>query len=278
MSKAEYDNQGLSRAMQELHHDVIADEYWARHLRRVKSTLDAFDKGIAEELDLGSPTSGDVQSIVRYCIPLFEMHRAIDGVEPDHIWLTAMYLWQKAWRPLDNLLDNNGPFSANFREYNIAILRAWTFHSTLSPDSRHTTQFLTCLYDTLDAENNYEERVNPSLIFRRARLYEVVFDSLPGLSRETTDNFRAYINTVTIAHDFGDVVTDIKEGISTFATASLKRIDPHCRLTSKNYQELSETNEAAFQNQLLKLNANAIPSCWVTRRNINNFFMWAFRN
>lgn len=278
MSKAEYDNRGLSTAMQELCNDVIADEYWALHLRRVVKALYAFDQGIAEELHLDTPTSRKLQSIVRYCIPLFEMYRTIDRAEPDPVWLAAMYLWQEAWRPLDNLLDNDRPFLANFREYNVSILRAWTFHTKISPNSHLMEQFLKCLNDTLDAEDNHEERINPSLIFQRVRLYEVIFDNLPKLSSKTKAHFRTYINTIGIGHDFGDVVTDIKEGTATFATAALKSIDPHCRLTSSHYQELQTTSEAAFRDQLSKLDSDALKSCWVTQRNIDNFFRWAFHN
>ena len=47
----------------------------------------------------------------------------------------------------------------------------------------------------------------------------MIFDSLPGLPGETTANFRTYINTIGIAHDFGDVVADIKSDNTTVATA-----------------------------------------------------------
>ena len=278
MSNGTYDERGMSTEMRRLSEDVLADEYWASHLRQMEIILGDFDPGIAEELDMNVTESGKLRSIVRYCIPLFELYRAIDGVEPAPAWLAAMYLWQDAWRPLDNLIDDDGPFVANFREYNVSILRAWNFHSKMSPNSRLMDQFLRCLNDTLWVEENREARMDPSLIFQRARLYEVTFDSLPKLSSETRANFRAYINAVTIAHDFGDVVLDIKEGVTTFATAALKSIDPYCRLTSSVYQELQATSEAAFQDQLKKMDRDALKACWVTQRNIDNSFRWAFHS
>lgn len=276
MGKVEFDSRGLSPEMLKLSVDVTADEYWAHLLRQMADTINAFDPGIMEELHLENPANRNLQSIVRYCIPLFEMHRAIDGVEPDPVWLAAMYIWQGAWRPLDNLLDNDGPFAANFREYNISILRAWTFHTKISSNSHLMEGFLKCLYDTLDIEESTLERSNPALIFKRARLYEVIFDDLPRLSNETKENFRTYINTITIAHDFGDLATDIQSGTTTFATATLRSIDPHCRLTSSHYRELQASSEATFRDQFKKLDKNMLRSCWVAGRNIEIFFNWAF--
>ena len=273
-----FDELGLPKEMRILIADVISDEFWMPKLAAMMSVLNAFDKGAAEEIDIEDPTNKKLQGIVRFCVPLFEIYREIDGIEPDPSWLAAMHLWVQVWRPLDNLLDSNESKTANLREYNISLLRAWTFHASAFPESRLFNEFLACLNDTLDAETNEETRRDPSLIYQRVRLYELIFNDLPTLSEATRETYRRYINSIGIAHDFGDVSNDIKDENTTAVTELFRAIDPHCRVTASHFSALRSKAREVFDTQRRRIDGDALKSCWVTQRNIKAFFTWAFQN
>lgn len=242
-----FDGIGLPKEMRILCANVISDEFWMSKIIATMGVLNAFDKGVTEEINIEDPADKNLQGIVRFCIPFFEMYREIDGIEPDPSCLAAMYLWQQVWRPLDNLLDSNDAKIANLREYNISLLRAWTYHSSAFPKSRLFSEFLTCLNDTLAAETDEEIRRNPSLIYQRVRFYELIFNDLPALSEATRGIYRRYINTIGIAHDFGDVANDIKDGNTTAVTELFKSIDPHCRVTASQFSALRSKTREAFE-------------------------------
>lgn len=273
-----HDPAGFSDAMRELADDFLADRFWGRVTLQMKDILGKFDAGIAEELLCWGPTNPSLVRFVRYCIPLFEMHRHKDKIEPDPRWMAAMYLWQEAWRPLDNLVDDDGDRRSDIFEYSVSLLRAHRFHSSLIDSSAAMTHYLECLNQTLSSEQKLQSIQRADEIFLRAKVFETSFKNMEKLSNETINSYRRYINTLGISHDFADVVDDVKSGIETFATRYLISIDPYCRINYSNYKRLLAFCMESFDGERSKIGEGVEASCWVTKRNIECFQSWAFSN
>ena len=267
---------GLSHEMSRVCQDVICDLNWRLMLGETTRILAEFDAGIAEEIDFERHESISLQRMVRYCLPIFEIHQAIDGFQLNPNLLASIFLWQECWRPLDNLLDSDGKVTTNLREYNYQLLRAWSFHQKTYPESRLMERFLTCLNSTIEVEDDLDARTDPSRIYQRVSLYEVPFDDICGLSKNTIECYRTYINAIGIAHDFGDILKDTALGRITFATAALRKIDEHCCLNASQFAALREEGISTFKVFDDKLDKLDMKQCWVTGRNLKVFYNWAF--
>lgn len=266
----------LKHEMTTVCQDVICDPNWRGILSETTRVLAGFDAGIAEEIDFESPESPSLQRMVRYCLPVFEIHQAIDGVPLKPSFLASIFLWQECWRPLDNLLDSDGKVTTNLREYNYQLLRAWSFHQGTYPDSRLMERFLTCLNSTIEVEDDLVARADPSRIYQRVSLYEVPFDDIRALSRSAIEYYRNYINAIGVVHDFGDTLKDTASRRITFATEALRNIDEHCCLNVSQFEALREVGISAFKVFSDKLDTLEMKQCWVTSRNLKVFYNWAF--
>lgn len=278
MSTSNLDTRGMSKEMLELNTDVRSDENWFAKVCEMCNVIEEVAPELARELRRFDITSDTVRSIVRFCIPLFELQNAYEGVPPDPRSMAMMYLWQATWRPLDDMIDGDGLFSDNLLDFSRAMLTAWQFGDTVLAKRLSVDQFLACLADTLQIEERGEERANPSLIFKRVRLYEVGFGTCVDVSELTRASYRKYLNAIGVAHDFGDIANDIKNQVMTSVTEELRSIDSHCRLTARNYNKLKTRIEDVFWIEAGSIESNILDNCWVTRRNIENFSSWAFEN
>ena len=261
--------------MSSLTEDVLKDTYWGDKIRQLFQLLGAFDSGIAEEFGVDSPQDQRLQRIVRFCVPLFELCKEAIGLDLDPSFLAAMYLWQEVWPSLDNILDREEDFISSIKQYNVCLLRAYAFHSKVFGDCA-TSDFLTCLFDNLEAERNRESRADPSQIFLRVRIYEVVLERLPQIPHGVRAAYRAYINAIGTAHDFVDVIDDLKVGQVTFSTETFRSIDEHLRFHHQNFEALRLCVKEEFRRQEEPLRSPDLERCWITRRSLNAYCEWAF--
>jgi hypothetical protein len=265
----------LSFHMSSIAADVLKDSYWGDKIRQLFQLLGSFDSGITEEFEVDNPQDQRLQRIVRFCVPLFELCKETTGLDFDPSYLAAMYLWQEVWQPLDNILDREEDFISSIKQYNVCLLRAYAFHSKVFGDSA-TSDFLTCLFDNLEVERNKKNRADPSLIFLRVRLYEVVLERLPEIPHNVRAGYRSYINAIGTAHDFVDVIDDLKAGQITFSTEAFRSIDEHLRFHHQNFEALRSCVREEFRKQELPLRSFNLESCWIMRRSLNAYYDWAF--
>lgn len=261
--------------MASLTEDVLKDTYWGGKIRQLFQLLGAFDSGITEEFEVDAPQNQRLQRIVRFCVPLFELCKEAIGLDLDPSFLAAMYLWQEVWPPLDNILDREEDFINSMKQYNVCLLRAYAFHTKVFGDSA-TSDFLTCLFDNLEAERNPKSRADPSQIFLRVRLYEVVLERLPQIPHGVRAAYRAYINAIGTAHDFVDVIGDLKVDQVTFSTETYRAIDEHLRFHHQNFEALRLCVKEEFRKQEQPLRSFDLERCWITGRSLNAYYDWAF--
>jgi len=278
MKLGNHRNPGVNNEMIKVCQRVVNDAKWRPILDETTRIILDYDPGIFEEIDFQRHQSKTLQSMVRYCIPIFEIHQALDGRELPPSSLASIFLWQEVWRPLDNLLDCDGEITTNLREYNYRILRAWNFHRKVFPNSNLMERFLACLNSTLQIEEEHAARADASRIFQRVSIYEVPFNEIDSLSNASIECYRNYINAIGIAHDFGDVVKDSSAKKCTFATETLRQIDPYLRINASSFASLREEGVSAFCLFSKKLDDFDLERCWVTRENMNAFYNWAFKS
>ena len=265
----------LSLRMSRLTEDVLIDSYWSDRIRQLFQILNAFDSGITEEVEVDNPQDPRLQRIVRFCVPLFELCKQATNLDFDPSFLAVMYLWQEVWPPLDNILDREEDFINSMKQYNVCLLRAYSFHTKVFGDSA-TSDFLACLFDNLEVERDKKRRADPSQVFQRVRLYEIVLERLVKTPPNVRAGYRAYINAIGIAHDFVDVIDDLKSGQITFPTEAFRSIDEHLRFHHQNFEALRLCVKEEFRKQEQPLRSFNLERCWITKRSLSAYYDWAF--